>query len=185
MILVGNSVVSDDIKDTMFACDLSKCKGACCVDGDAGAPLLKEEIEIIEKHLPKINKYLLDAAKSVIDKQGFYEYDFEGELCTKIYNNNRECVFVIYEDGIASCAIEKAYHKGAIDFIKPISCHLYPIRVKDYGDFKALNYHRWSVCDSALIRGRHEGIPMYKFLKEPLIRSFGQEWYDDLLSQIE
>lgn len=184
MILVGNSIVSDDIKDVKFSCNLSVCKGECCVQGDAGAPLLDNEVEIINNFLSDILPYLSDKSIKEIEKHGFYEYDISGELCTRIISN-RECVFQVLEDGISYCGIEKAYREGKIDFLKPISCDLYPIRVLDYGDFSALNYHKWDICSSALEKGKKLSIPLYEFLKEPLIRRFGDKWYKELLSEID
>lgn len=181
MLLVGECIVSEDIKDVKFCCDLSKCKGCCCVEGDAGAPLLKEEIKIIEDRLAEIKPFMREEGVKLIEN-GFWEEDFEGDLCTKIIEG-RECVFLKYENDIALCAIEQAYRQGKIDFCKPISCHLYPIRVKDYGEFQALNYHKWDICKDAV--NAKNALPLYKMLKEPLIRRFSEQWYDELIRVIE
>ncbi|MEE0976118.1 MAG: DUF3109 family protein [Bacteroidales bacterium] len=181
MLLVGECIVSEDIKDVKFCCDLSKCKGCCCVEGDAGAPLLKEEIKIIEDRLAEIKPFMREEGVKMIEN-GFWDEDFEGDLCTKIIEG-RECVFLKYENDIALCAIEQAYRQGKIDFCKPISCHLYPIRVKDYGEFQALNYHKWDICKDAV--NSKNALPLYKMLKEPLIRRFSEQWYDELLRVIE
>ncbi|MEE1097199.1 MAG: DUF3109 family protein [Bacteroidales bacterium] len=181
MLLVGECIVSEDVKTTSFCCDLSKCKGCCCVEGDAGAPLLKEELPVIEKLLPQIKPYMNQEGIEAI-KDGFWEKDTDGDLCTKIIEG-RDCAFVVYENDIALCAIERAYRDGKIDFQKPISCHLYPIRVKDYGEFQALNYHRWDICKDALKNEKAE--PLYKVLKEPLIRRFSEKWYEELVWVIE
>ena len=181
MLLVGECIVSDDIAKARFCCDLSRCKGCCCVEGDAGAPLLKEEIEILRKRLPEIKPYMEEKAAEMAEET-FWERDMDGDLCTRTIEG-RECVFVKYENGTALCAIEQAYRQGKTDFPKPVSCHLYPIRVKDYGEFQALNYHRWDICKPAVENPNAE--PLYRLLKEPLIRRFSREWYDELLSVIE
>lgn len=184
MILVGNCIISDDIKDIEFCCNLDACKGACCIEGDAGAPLLKSELDIISENIKDIIPYLNKESVNDIEKHGFYEYDFTGELCTRLINE-KDCVFVVYEGDTAYCGIEKAFREGKLDFIKPISCHLYPIRVVDYGEFQALNYHKWEICSPALEKGKDLRLPLYKFLKEPLIRRFGDKWYKELLNQID
>ena len=182
MLIVGNCLVSEDIKNEKFCCDLSKCKGCCCVEGDAGAPLEKKEIKIIEKLLPQIEPYMEPNAVEIVKKEGFWLKDEDGDLCTNIIDN-KECVFVKFENGLSLCAIEMAYREGKIDFLKPISCHLYPIRVKDYGEFRALNYHRLDICKDAICKD--ESKALYKTLKEPLIRRFSQKWYDELVQAIE
>ena len=181
MLLVGESIVSEEVKNVSFCCDLTKCKGCCCVEGDAGAPLLESEIEIIEKLMPYIEPFMEKKAVKAVEN-GFWERDIEGELCTKIMDG-KECVFVKFENGTALCAIETAYRRGKIDFPKPVSCHLYPIRVKDYGEFTAVNYHEWDICKDALKNSNAE--PLYKLLKEPLIRRFSKEWYECLVNEIE
>lgn len=181
MLLVGESIVSEEVKNVSFCCDLTKCKGCCCVEGDAGAPLLESEIEIIEKLMPYIKPFMEQKAVKAVEN-GFWERDIEGELCTKIMDG-KECVFVKFENGTALCAIEAAYRQGKIDFPKPVSCHLYPIRVKDYGEFTAVNYHEWDICKDALKNSKAE--PLYKLLKEPLIRRFSKEWYECLVNEIE
>ncbi len=184
MIVVENSIISEDIRDVRFCCDLQVCKGKCCVDGDAGAPLEKAEVKILKKILPKIKPYLSQEGLKEIEKKGISDLDFNGELCTRLIGT-KDCVFLTYDGDIAKCAIEKAYEDGKIDFKKPISCHLYPIRIRDYGDFKALNYHAWDVCKPALLEGKKKDLPLYKMLKEPLIRMFGDKWYKKLIEQIE
>lgn len=181
MLLVGECIVSEDIKDVKFCCDLSKCKGCCCVEGDAGAPLLKEEIKVIGDLLEEIKPFMCEEGLEMLE-EGFWEKDFDGDLCTKIIDG-RECVFVKYENGVALCAIEQAYNQGKIGFRKPVSCHLYPIRVKDYGEFQALNYHKWEVCKDAV--NREGALPLYKMLKEPLVRRFSEQWYDELERVVE
>ncbi len=163
-----------------FVCHLQVCKGACCVEGDAGAPLLKEEVDSITKLLPQLLPLLPQTSVDVITQQGVYYIDREGEPVTSIVNG-RECVFAIKEqNGLWSCAIEKLYREGKTDFQKPISCHLYPVRAQRYMGFTAVNYNRWDICDCARSHGSELKVPVYRFLKEPLIRKFGAEWYEKL-----
>ena len=180
MIQIQDTILSDEIFEECFICDLCKCKGQCCVDGESGAPLTHEEFEQIQRILPEIWDDLSLKAKEVIEKQGIAYTDYDGELVTSIINGD-ECVFTYFDsDGICRCAIDKAYRDGKIDVQKPVSCHLYPIRVTQYKDYSAVNYHQWSVCKPAVKLGRKENVKIYQFLKEPLIRRFGQEWYDEV-----
>lgn len=180
MVEVGDIVVSLDVFREKFLCDLSACRGECCIEGDAGAPLEMDEVAKLEEVLPVIWEELSPAAREVIERQGVAYVDCEGDLVTSIVNQ-KDCVFTCYDEkGCCYCAIEKAYRAGKTDFYKPISCHLYPIRVADYGSYKAVNYHRWNVCKAALLLGRKENVPVYKFLREPLIRKFGEAWYQEL-----
>jgi len=177
---IDNTIISLNLLEECFVCDLSWCKGICCVEGDAGAPLEKAEIETLEKILPEVWDDLPKASQKVIKKQGVYYIDDDGEPVTSIVGN-QECVFAYQEKtGIWKCAIEKAYREGRIDFYKPISCHLYPIRLQKYKELTAVNVHRWSVCECARVRGKNLNVPVYQFLKEPLIRRFGKEWYEQL-----
>jgi hypothetical protein len=180
MIQIDDVVVSLDVLQEKFLCDLGACKGECCIEGDAGAPVEQDEVAKLEEVLPIIREDLSPEARAVIDKQGVVYVDEEGDLVTSIVNG-KDCVFTYYDEkGTCFCAIEKAYRAGKVDFYKPVSCHLYPIRVGNYGPYKAVNYHRWNVCKAAVLLGKKENVPVYKFLKEPLIRKFGQEWYDAL-----
>jgi len=179
MLIVGNALVSEDIIEKKFACDTRACLGACCVKGDAGAPLLASEIEIIENELPSIKPFLSEEGLRNIEKQGFYTSDPEGESVT-ICLPTGECSFLVYEGLNATCGIENAHKEGKTDFKKPISCHLYPIRAKQYGEYTALNYHKWDICEPACRRGEDENIPVYAFLKEALIRKMGEAWYEEL-----
>lgn len=180
MIQIEDTLISLDIIEKAFICDLGQCKGACCVEGDSGAPLEGNEFQIIKKILPEIWDDLSPEAQEVIKKQGVGYIDQEGEIVTSIVNG-RNCVFTCYDEkGICKCAIEKAYREGRIDFQKPVSCHLYPIRVARYNTFRALNYNKWKICKPAEILGKKAGVPLYKFLKEPLIRKFGEAWYAEL-----
>ena len=180
MLQIGNTLVSLDLAERMFCCDLQSCLGQCCIDGDAGAPITEEERDIIEKILPEIWDDLLPQAKEVIKEQGVSYIDEEGDLVTSIVGG-QNCVFTTFaEGGMCQCAIEKAFREGRVDFMKPVSCHLYPVRITEYPTFTAVNYHRWKICRCAEALGRKNGIRLYKFLREPLIRRFGQEWYDEL-----
>lgn len=180
MLQIDDTIISLDVLESQFICDLQKCKGECCVDGDSGAPLEKDENDKINEILPTIWDELSPKAQALINEQGISYTDYDGELVTSIINGN-ECVFTYFdEEGICKCVIDRAYRDGRISFQKPISCHLYPIRLQKYRDFTAVNYHKWSVCKPAVKFGKKEGVELYKFLKEPLIRRFGEKWYDDL-----
>ncbi|MCK9480424.1 MAG: DUF3109 family protein [Bacteroidia bacterium] len=180
MILIGDKLISDDLFDVKFVCNLDKCFGACCVEGDAGAPLDKEELEPISRNLKAVEPYLPPKQKELLMKSGFYEEDYTGELVTTCLPTG-ECVFSFRDErGILGCALEKAQRDGKSDFNKPLSCHLYPIRVSKVGDYTALNYHEWDICKPALKLGKKLGIPVFRFLKEPIIRGFGKDFYDEM-----
>lgn len=180
MIQIDDVIVHLDVLKEEFLCDLSSCKGACCIEGDAGAPVSAAEIEKIEALLPTIWEDLSEKAKQEIEKNGVAYIDEEGDLVTTIING-KDCAFTYYDkSGNCFCAIEKAYREGKIDFYKPISCHLYPIRVGDYGVYKALNYHKWDICQCARKLGKEKKVRVYQFLKDPLIRLFGETWYTEL-----
>lgn len=180
MLQIDDTIISLDLLEEKFVCDLIVCKGACCIEGDDGAPLLKEEIGIIEDLLPLIWDDLTEKSKEVIEKQGVYYIDSDNEPVTSIVNG-AECVFTYTDEkGVCKCAIEKAFREGKTDFYKPISCHLYPVRLQKYNEYTAVNYHRWNVCNCARKLGKELKVPVYQFLKEPLIRNFGQDWYSQL-----
>ena len=185
MIQIDNTLVSLDVLERQFLCDLSHCKGicclgACCIEGDAGAPVSEEECRKLKEILPVIWDDLAPKAQEIIKKQGVAYIDEEGDLVTSIVNG-KDCVFTCYDaDGTCKCAVEKAYREGKLSFYKPVSCHLYPIRVEKYDTFEAVNYNRWSICKAAEILGKKEKLPVYKFLKEPLVRRFGKDWYEAL-----
>ncbi len=180
IIQVGNVLLSSDILTERFCCDLEACKGICCVEGDAGAPVTLDEISSIEDALDTVWNDLSASAQAVLDKQGVAYTDREGDLVTSIVGG-KDCVFTCYDDGVCLCALEKSYRTGATKFCKPISCALYPIREKRFdGGLIGLNYHRWTVCRDAVKKGRALDLPLYKFLKAPLIRRFGAEWYREL-----
>ncbi len=180
MFQINDTVVASDIIEESFICNLSVCKGECCVEGESGAPLENQEVKIIEDLLPQVWDDLSPEAQNIIKQQGVAYKDDDGEMVTSIVNG-KDCVFTYYDEhGVCKCAIEKAYREGRVDFYKPISCHLYPIRLQKYNSFTAVNYHRWSVCQAAVLLGKKEGLKIYQFLKEPLVRRFGEDWYNEL-----
>ena len=178
---VGDVILSPDILTECFCCDLDACGGACCIEGDAGAPLRIEEVGELENVLDEVWPELSAEAQSVIDRQGVAYTDEEGDLVTSIVRG-KDCVFTCYSpDGCCYCATEKAFREGRTSWCKPISCYLYPIREKRFSNgLVGLNYHRWNVCHAAVKKGRELGLPVYKFLKDPLIARFGAEWYAEL-----
>jgi hypothetical protein len=178
MISIDKALISSQIGEVCFCCDLAACKGACCVDGDAGAPLAEEEISILEDYIDAIKPFMNTEGIEVVNKNGVFEYDHEGNFVTPLVNH-RECAFVIYEDEIAVCAVEKAFNAGVQPFRKPLSCHLYPIRITNYEDFDAINYHEWHICRGALAKGKELGLPLHEFVKEALVRKYGSGWYAD------
>ena len=189
IIQVGDVLLSSEILTERFCCDLSACKGQCCVEGDAGAPVTLDEIAEIEECLDTVWGDLSASAQSVIDKQGVAYTDQEGDLVTSIVRG-KDCVFTYYGElgGISDCclcALEKAYRAGNTRFCKPVSCALYPIRAKKIGEnLIGLNYNRWDVCKAAVAKGIQENIYLYQFLKDPLIRRFGEVWYQELLNTV-
>ncbi|MDR1602720.1 MAG: DUF3109 family protein [Tannerella sp.] len=180
MLQIDHTLVSLDLIERCFVCDVAKCRGACCVEGDAGAPLEKDEFDILRSILPAVWDDLAPASQAVIRKQGVAYVDVEGDVVTSIVDG-KDCVFTCRDaDGICRCAIEKAFRERRIGFLKPLSCHLYPLRVTRYKTFTAVNYNRWKICRTAEIAGEHMQTPLYRFLREPLIRKFGQVWYEQL-----
>ena len=177
---VGNVLLSPDIITEYFCCDYGKCKGVCCIEGNAGAPVTMDEIGQIEEVLDDVWSDLSPQAQAVIDRQGVAYTDQEGDLVTSIVNG-KDCVFTCYDQGNCLCALEKAYHAGKTGFMKPISCSLYPIRAKRFENGTiGLNYSQWNICRDAVALGKQLNIPVYRFLKVPLIRCFGEEWYAEL-----
>lgn len=170
-------LVSDDVLSVKFCCDIAACKGICCVEGNAGAPLDEDELEIIEKEYPNYRQFMTGEGVAAIEEQGFYVIDDDGDFTTPLVDD-AQCAYAFSEDGVTMCAMERAYIKGLTPFIKPISCHLYPIRLTTFSNGSiGLNYHRWAVCSSAIAKGRELGLPMYKMLKTPIIRKFGESFY--------
>lgn len=185
MYIVDNVYVSDEVAEEYFICDLESCKGACCVEGDLGAPLEEEELAILNNIYPIIKNSLTSKGNRAIKKNGLYAMDKEGGINTTTIKNH-ECAFVVYDEkGTLKCGIEQAYLRGKIDFQKPISCHLYPIRITKLGIEEALNYDRWDICNCAIKKGTKHKLPIYQFLKAPLIRKYGELWYQKLCDQIE
>ena len=185
MLQIGDTLVSLDLAERFFCCDLDKCLGQCCIEGDAGAPITTEEYKKLEDITPALMPELLPAAIKVIEEDGVGYTDDEGDLVTSIIDG-KNCVYTCYASGgKCLCAIERAYRQGKCDFRKPISCYLYPLRLTEYPTFTAVNYHRWKICRSAEQNGKELGIRLYQFMKEPLIERFGKEWYDELAEACE
>lgn len=180
MIQIKDTIVSLDLIEEFFTCDLDSCLGECCIEGDAGAPLSAAEAGRLEEYRDQIRPLLTPAARRVLDEQGPCYVDVEGDLVTSIVGD-RDCIFTTYAPGgKCLCALEAASRRGELPQLKPMSCHLYPARLKQYAGFTAVNYHRWKICRSAVACGRSRGVRVYEFLKEPLVRRFGQEWWDEL-----
>lgn len=185
MLQIQNTLVSLDLVERFFCCDLQSCLGQCCIEGDAGAPVTEEEFERLREVLPEVWDDLSPAARRVIEEQGVAYVDEEGDLVTSIVDG-RNCVFTCYASGgMCLCAIEKAYREGRVGWMKPSSCHLYPVRLTEYKDFTAVNLHRWKICKCAEVLGRREGIRAYQFLRGPLTARFGEAWYEELASTCE
>ena len=176
---IEDKIISQEIFDQQFVCDLNACKGACCVEGDSGAPLLKNEAKELKKSYSVIKKYLSVDGKEAIKKQGFSVIDSDNDLTTPLINN-RECAYVFNDSGVTKCAIEKAYLEDEISFKKPISCHLYPIRITEYEEFDAVNYESNKICSPACKLGELLKVSVFRFLKEPLIRKYGKSFYTEL-----
>lgn len=180
MLQIKDTLISLDLIERYFHCDYDTCLGACCVEGDAGAPLSEEEYEKLCELMPDIYPLLSPAAQRVVEEQGPGYYDEDGDLVTSLVEG-RDCVFTTYaEGGKCLCALEKAHSEGKIPFFKPASCHLYPVRLKEIGGMTAVNLHRWKICKCAEVLGRSKKIRAYEFLKGPLVRRFGEEWYEEL-----
>jgi hypothetical protein len=177
MIVVDKTIISDDLADNFFLCDLEKCKGGCCVEGDLGAPLESQELEELDRIYEKVEPFLTEAGKKAIAEQGRYVFDEDKEYSTPTING-KECAYAVYDvKGVLKCGIEMAYQEGKTNFRKPISCHLYPIRITRYDSYDALNYDRWEICLPACELGRRTKLPLYTFAKEALVRKYGEEWY--------
>lgn len=184
LVQIDDKILSTELFERKFVCDLNACKGACCVEGDAGAPLTLEEVDILEEIYEDVKPYMRQEGIAAVEEEGVFYMDMTNEPATTLVNG-AECAFVYFDDqGITKCAIEKAYLEGKTTWKKPISCHLYPIRVKDLGDSIALNYDEWPICKPACACGEKLDVPVFRFLKEPLIRAYGEEFYNDLL-QVE
>lgn len=181
MIIVGDALISEEIFEEHFVCDLNACKGACCVEGESGAPLTEDELPLLELAYPAAKQYMTPEGIRAIENEGIYTEDDDGDLVTTLVSHHGACSFVFYDDsGIAKCALEKAYLEGKTTWKKPLSCHLYPIRLTKLKEYIGVNYHRWPICKPACECGSALQVPVYRFLKEPLIRKFGEEWYAQL-----
>lgn len=185
MIKVGDCLISEDIIDKSFACNVQACKGVCCIEGDAGAPIEPDEIDTIQQNIGYIKKEMDDDGLKTLSSKWFSENDPFDQMLVTTCKPNKECVFVVRKDGILNCAVELANQKNNFNFQKPISCHLYPIRVDKYNEFYALNYHRWSICADACIKGFTDDIKVYQFAQKALERKFGKEWYESLENSIK
>ncbi len=179
MFQLGKTIVSEEILEREFVCNLSACKGTCCIDGDAGAPLSEEETKIMEEIYPKVKPYLRPEGIAAIESQGTWVTGEDGDFETTLIEG-KDCAYVIFDGTTALCGIEQAYNEGVVDWKKPVSCHLYPIRVKDFTEFTAVNYDQWHICDDACTLGKELQVPVYQFVKEALIRKFGEDWYLEL-----
>lgn len=181
LVEIEDKIVSIDVFSEEFVCDLNKCKGACCVKGNGGAPLKDKEVEQISTSLEKIKPFMSKKGVELVEQEGIYYLDEEDAPATKLIDK-KECCFVYFdESNTAKCSIETAHKQGSIDFNKPQSCHLYPIRTKEFTEFTAINYDVWDICDPACKLGSSLKVPVYKFLKEPIIRVFGNSFYEELL----
>lgn len=185
MIQIEDKLISEELFSEEFVCNLTKCRGACCVAGDVGAPLDKEETVLLETIFEKVKPYLRPEGVRALEEGTWTIDPSDGDYVTPMVNG-AECAYVIFdENGITKCGIEQAYEDGAVDWQKPISCHLYPIRITEYSTFTALNYHEWDICAPACTLGKELQVPVYKFLKTPLIRKYGQEFYETLSDAAE
>ena len=180
MLAIQNTLVSLDLLERYFVCDLSACKGACCVKGDAGAPLTDKELNLLENIIEDIFPYLDEEGKQMINEKGVFEIDVDGDKGTSLLDNGRCAYALVDKNGMVSCGIEQAYNDGKIDFKKPISCHLYPVRITEYKEYDAVNYNKWDICKPACDCGAKLDVPLFRFLKEALTRKYGAEWYEEL-----
>lgn len=184
LIQIEDKLISSEVTEELFHCDIEACKGACCVEGELGAPLSEEELVILEDIFEEVKPFLNEKGIKAIEEQGTSVLDFTHSYSTPLVNN-RECAYTTFDEhGVAMCGIEQAWAAGATHFRKPISCHLYPIRVKKYEHFEALNYDRWSICSAACVLGKKSGIPVYEFAKEALTRAYGESFYEILESLV-
>ena len=180
MLAIQKTLVSLDLLERYFVCDLSACKGACCIKGDAGAPLTEEEIDLLENIVEDILPFLDEEGKAMIAKKGVFEIDVDGDKGTALLENGRCSFALVDENGMVSCGIEKAERAGKVNFKKPISCHLYPVRITEHEAYDAVNYNKWDICKPACDCGAKLNVPLYRFLKEALSRKYGNDWYEEL-----
>jgi hypothetical protein len=180
MIEIGRTLVSDELLEKKFVCDLNACKGACCIHGDSGAPLEEDETKLIEEAYTHVKPYMTMVGIEAVEKQGHWLADVDGDLVTPLVSGDKECAYTYFENGMALCAIEKAFFDGKITFRKPVSCHLYPVRISKYKKFDAVNYEVWDICAPACACGEKLQVPVYRFVKDALIRKYGEDWYSEL-----
>ena len=181
MIAIKNTLVSEDLIEKKFVCDLNACKGACCVQGESGAPLEKEETGILEKIYEQVKPFMTEKGIKAVEKQGKYIVDSDNDYVTPLVGKEKECAYVFFDEkGITKCAIEQAWLQKKIDWQKPISCHLYPVRITTHKHYDAVNYHKWNICKPACACGKELKVPVYKFVKSALIRKYGKSWYKEL-----
>lgn len=184
MFIVQDVLVSDDVADARFACNLGACLGACCVQGDSGAPLLQEEIDLLEEILPRVKKWLRPEAIEVIERNGCWELSEEGEPATTCVDD-KECVFVYYENTVAKCAVQRLHDEEGSSFPKPLSCHLFPLRIEQHGGREVINYEQLKICDPGRKEGATFNVDVSTFLREPLVRKYGADWYEEFCSAID
>jgi hypothetical protein len=180
MIEIEKTLISDDVVEQKFVCDLNACKGACCVHGDSGAPLDDDEAEKLEKIYKKVKPYLNEKGIAAIEEQGTWLIDSDGDKVTPLVDGNKECAYTVFENGFALCGIEKAWKDGKVKFRKPISCHLYPVRITKYKKFEAVNYETWDICKPACACGTKLKVSVHRFVKDALVRKYGEEWWNAL-----
>lgn len=180
MIEVGQVLVSEELIKEEFVCNLASCKGACCIEGDAGAPLAADELQVLAEIYPKIKPFMTEKGIEAIEEYGTAVLDGDNDWTTTCVDGNKECAYVTWEGDVTKCAIEKAFEEGVIDWQKPISCHLYPIRTTAYPEFDLLHYDRWHICKAACSLGQTLKVPVYKFLEKPLTRKYGADWFNEL-----
>ena len=180
MIVIDHTIISEDLLDKQFVCALDHCKGACCVAGDSGAPLEPGETTVLENIFEQVKPYMTEEGIRAVEKFGAWMIDSEGDSVTPLVNGVKQCAYAYFENGIAGCAIEKAFGEKKIGFRKPISCHLYPVRITKHKDYDAVNYNRWDICSPACSNGKNLGVPVFRFVKEALIRKYGNEWFSQL-----
>lgn len=182
MIAIKNTLVSEDLLEKKFVCDLNACKGECCVAGDSGAPLDEDELEVLESVVEKVKPYMTKKGIKAVEKKGPWVKDSDGDYTTTLVSEGAECAFVFFDEKkIAKCAIEQAYNEGKVKWKKPISCYLYPVRITKYKNYDAVNYHKWEICKPACECGAKLNVPVFQFLKEPLITKYGKEWFNELV----
>jgi hypothetical protein len=180
MIAIDDKLLSDELFEKKFVCDLSACKGACCVEGESGAPVADDEREKLREIWPVVKEYITAKGVAAIEEQGHFIVDEDGEYVTPLIDG-KECAYTVFEaDGMARCGIEKAAREGKIDWLKPVSCHLYPVRITKLKDFDAINFHTWEVCEPACDCGSKLDVHVYKFLKEPFIRKYGEDFFEKM-----